>query len=380
MLAISGVLHAQMVEPVKWSVNVTKVSEKQANIVFTANIDPDWHLYSQHNPPGGSRPAVFSYESNDAYRLIGKPLEWPKYIIEYDDFWEKDEYYFKNTVTFTQQIEILKQEKFTVTGEIDAQACIEGRCTDAPYEFSIPIDGTQYTLEDDPSDSLVEDTIPTDTAAIDTASTNPTVSSNDDMDENDIAGSSLWTIFIIAFVSGLIAIFTPCVLPMIPMTVTFFLKGSDNKAKGRRQAFFFGASIIVIFTVLGSGLSIIFGPTLFQWLSTHWLPNIIFFLIFMIFAFSFFGMFEIRMPSGLINKSDQQADKGCLFGPFFMALTLVLVSFSCTVPIIGAVVVMLSNGEFLQPIVAMFGFGLAFAVPFTLFALFPRWLGNLPKS
>ncbi|MBN2727886.1 MAG: thioredoxin family protein [Bacteroidales bacterium] len=383
VLALSGMVQAQMLNPVKWTVSVQKISETEANIVCTATMDPGWHLYSQYVGEGGPLPTVLTFEPNSSYKLLGKPYEYPKAHVEYDQTFEMDVGSWAGSASFTQRIKLLKSEKFTITGIIEYMTCNEGSCIPLDYDLSVNVDGTQYSLEesgDESPDSIAVDSIPIDTITPDTAGTNATTNLGDDTDENDLANSSLWSIFIIAFLSGLIAIFTPCVLPMVPMTVTFFLKGSENKSKGRRQAFFFGFSIIVIFTVIGSGLSIIFGPTLFQWLSTHWLPNILFFLIFMIFAFSFFGMFEIKMPSGLINKSDQQADKGGLFGPFFMALTLVLVSFSCTVPIIGAVVVMLSNGEFLQPIVAMFGFGLAFAVPFTLFALFPRWLGNLPKS
>ena len=383
ILFLPSILFSQILNPVKWTVSVQKVSETEANIVCTASIDIEWHLYSQHIEPGGPLPTVFKFEPNSSYKLVGKPYEYPKAHVEYDETFEMDVGSWDGSASFTQRIKLLKSEEFTITGLIEYMTCNDGSCIPLEFDLSVNVDGTQYSLEesgDEDPDSIAVDSMPVDTIAPDTAGTNASSNLSDDTDENDLANTSLLSIFIIAFLGGLIAIFTPCVLPMIPMTVTFFLKGSENKSKGRRQAFFFGTSIIVIFTVIGSGLSIIFGPALFQTLSTHWIPNIIFFLIFMIFAFSFFGMFEIRMPSGLINKSDQQADKGGFFGPFFMALTLVLVSFSCTVPIIGAVVVMLSNGEFLQPIVAMFGFGLAFAVPFTVFALFPRWLGNLPKS
>lgn len=383
VLALSGMVQAQMLNPVKWTVSVQKVSETEANIVCTATMDPGWHLYSQYVGEGGPLPTALTFEPNSSYKLVGKPYEYPKAHVEYDETFKMDVGSWAGSASFTQRIKLLKSEKFTISGLIEYMTCNEGSCIPLDYDLSVNVDGTQYSLEesgDEDIDTIVADSMSIDTIAPDTAGTNATTDLGDDTDENDLANTSLWSIFIIAFLGGLIAIFTPCVLPMIPMTVTFFLKGSENKAKGRRQAFSFGASIILIFTVLGSGLSIIFGPALFQTLSTHWIPNVIFFLIFMIFAFSFFGMFEINMPSGLITKSDKQADKGGFFGPFFMALTLVLVSFSCTVPIIGLVVVMLSNGEFLQPIVAMFGFGLAFAVPFTVFALFPRWLGNLPKS
>ncbi|HEX7585203.1 MAG TPA: thioredoxin family protein, partial [Prolixibacteraceae bacterium] len=167
---------------------------------------------------------------------------------------------------------------------------------------------------------------------------------------------------------------------MIPMTVSFFMNSGGSKLKSRLYAAFYGLSIIAIYTVIGTLVSVIFGPGAANWLSTHWLPNLIFFAVFMLFAFSFFGMFEIVLPSWLVNKSDQQADRGGLMGSFFMALTLVLVSFSCTGPIVGAILVQSAGGQVLKPIVGMFGFSLAFALPFTLFALFPGWLNNLPKS
>ena len=199
---------------------------------------------------------------------------------------------------------------------------------------------------------------------------------------SDIQGkkSGLWGFFIIAFISGLVAILTPCVFPMIPMTVSFFMKDGEDKAKGRGQAILYGLSIIAIYTFIGSVLAVVAGPDIANWLSTHWLPNVLFFLIFVIFAASFFGMFEMTLPSWMVNKSDQAADKGGFLGPIFMALTLVLVSFSCTGPIVGTILVESAGGQVVKPIVGMFGFSLAFALPFTLFAFFPSLLANMPKS
>ena len=191
---------------------------------------------------------------------------------------------------------------------------------------------------------------------------------------------NLWMFLFFSFLAGLAAILTPCVFPMIPMTVSFFMKSGDTKLKSRLYASVYGISIIAIYTIVGTVVALIFGPDIANFLSTHWIPNLIFFLVFMIFAFSFFGMFEIVLPSWLVNKSDSQVDKGGFMGSFFMALTLVLVSFSCTGPIVGAILVESAGGAVLKPIVGMFGFSLAFALPFTLFALFPGWLSNLPKS
>jgi thiol:disulfide interchange protein len=206
--------------------------------------------------------------------------------------------------------------------------------------------------------------------------------SQDSFDTADITGrkASMWGFFILSFIGGLAAILTPCVFPMIPMTVSFFMKEGDEKAKGRGQAILYGISIIAIYTFIGSILAVVAGPDIANWLSTHWLPNILFFLIFVIFAASFFGWFEITLPHWMVNKSDQAADRGGFMGPIFMAMTLVLVSFSCTGPIVGTILVESAGGQVLKPIIGMLGFSLAFALPFTLFAFFPSMLSNLPKS
>ncbi|MBP6976830.1 MAG: thioredoxin family protein [Lentimicrobiaceae bacterium] len=191
---------------------------------------------------------------------------------------------------------------------------------------------------------------------------------------------SLFYFFLISILAGFIAILTPCVFPMIPMTVTFFMHDNESKKKARFQAIVYGVSIIAIYTIIGTVVAITLGPNFANFLSTHWLPNVLFFLIFMIFAASFLGAFELTLPSWLVTRSDKQADKGGITGAFFMALTLVLVSFSCTGPLVGAILVESAGGQILKPIVGMFGFALAFALPFTLFAFFPSWLANLPKS
>jgi len=193
---------------------------------------------------------------------------------------------------------------------------------------------------------------------------------------------SYWELMIEAFLWGIASLLTPCVFPMIPMTVTFFLKGAENKSKahGIRKATGYGLSIIGIYTLIGTIVAVTLGAAFANWLATHWIPNVLFFLIFMFFAASFLGMFEIRLPSGLINKSDQKADKGGFLGTFFMALTLVLVSFSCTGPIVGIILIKASQGAVIEPMLGMFAFSLAFALPFTLFAIFPSWLSKLPQS
>jgi thiol:disulfide interchange protein len=185
---------------------------------------------------------------------------------------------------------------------------------------------------------------------------------------------------LIAFLAGLAALLTPCVFPMIPMTVTFFTGRAKSRISGIRNAFIYGFSIIAIYTIAGTAVAAIQGPEFANWLSTHWLPNVFFFLIFIFFAFAFLGMFELTLPSGFVNKMDAKADKGGMTGIFFMAFTLVLVSFSCTGPIVGSILISSAGGELVKPILGMFAFSMAFAIPFTLFAIFPEWLNSLPKS
>jgi len=271
--------------------------------------------------------------------------------------------------------------------------CDDKRCLPpAEVDFSFQVRGNPAISTAVP----VRDTVAKDTAGINVAkaaSKPDTTGRAADIKEDHSAdmgtGKGLWAVFFLAFLAGLAAIITPCVFPMIPMTVSFFLKGSENRRKARFEATFYGFSIILIYTLPIAALIVIaslFGKgavaaDIFNWLSTHWLPNILFFLIFMVFAASFLGMFDIVLPSKLVNKMDARADKGGIWGPFFMAFVLVLVSFSCTGPIVGMVVVASSaGGKVIQPIIAMLGFSVAFALPFTLFAYFPAWLTRLPKS
>ena len=199
-------------------------------------------------------------------------------------------------------------------------------------------------------------------------------------EEKEEGGAFLLTFFLLSFGAGLAALLTPCVFPMIPMTVTYFTKSTGSRANGISQALLYGFSIIIIYTLIGTVFSLFFGADFANFLSTHWAPNLFFFAVFLLFALSFFGLFEIRLPNSFVNKIDAQSNKGGIFGIFFMAFTLVLVGFSCTGPIVGTILLQAANGETLKPLIGMFGFSLAFALPFTLFAIFPNWLKSLPKS
>lgn len=355
----------KIIEPVSWKFSAEKTSGRKFDLIFTATVEDGYHLYSVEKVEDGPLPTEFVFEEQNGFKLIGKAIEVTKPIKEYDKVFEQDIKFFNKTAVFKQSIELTSDaDVIDVVGEIQYMSCNDVSCialyTDIEYKFNGKADEQIISSNDLESDTNL----------------------NNDMGAVDITGknASLWGFFILSFLGGLAAILTPCVFPMIPMTVSFFMKEGADKAKGKLEAIIYGISIIAIYVFIGSVLAVIAGPEIANWLSTHWLPNILFFLIFVIFAFSFFGMFEITLPSWIVNKSDQKADKGGFLGPVFMALTLVLVSFSCTGPIVGTILVESAGGQILKPIVGMFGFSLAFALPFTMFAFFPSLLEGLPKS
>lgn len=371
LLFVSQVF-SQILEPVKWTFTSEKTTDSTANLYLTATIDKGWHIYSQTIVGEGPVPTSFAFEKSKDYQLVGKVYE-PKGHEEFDKGFEINVTYFEKSVTFVQSIKILTDKDFVVKGTLTFMACEKSCLPPADIDFSFNIKGyTKANVAKDTSSTGSNDSVPKvekDTAAA--------VISGDG--DSDITGknSTLWWFFLLAFGGGLLAILTPCVFPMIPMTVAYFMKSGK---KGKIQAFVYGISIILIYTLFGTLIALIFGEDFGNWLSTHWIPNVLFFLIFVIFAAAFFGYFEINMPSWAVNKSVAQEDRGGYLGIVFMALTLVLVSFSCTGPIVGTIVVEAAGGQFIKPIVGMLGFSLAFAIPFTLFALFPQWLEKLPKS
>ncbi len=358
LLGFSVQSKAQMVDPVTWSYSVQKVNDSIYELQFTAAIEPTWHMYSQHVPAGGPNATTFTLESSSSYTRIDSVIEVTRPEEEFDKMFNMKVAYFAVEAKFSQKIRVLNQEAFKITGTIDYQICDDHSCSLGDNEFEFNIEGSVAAKS---------------ASAIAMEADNNSTSSKE-------STRSLWKLFWIAFGSGLIALLTPCVFPMIPMTVSFFMHGEKSRRKSLFEAIFFGVSIVAIFAVIGTIVAVTFGPGIANFLSTHWIPNVAFFLIFLFFAAWFFGMFEINLPNWMISKSDLRADKGGLSGPFFMAFTTVLVSFSCTGPIVGTVLVQSAGGEILQPIVGMLGFGIAFALPFTLFAIFPSWLTSLPKS
>ncbi len=418
-LAFNITALSQILTPVKWSFSTKQINAGEVELIMKATIDKTWHLYSQDIKPNGPVPTTFTFESSKNYTLVGKVTE-PKAIEEFDPNFDMVLKYFADEAIFKQKIRVLTDKDFKIKGFLEFMCCDDKQClppNEVDFEFSIkgnpqatgsattstPSAGTSSNGTSTNGTSTNGTSNGTSTNGIttavvsgievstgsetDTAIVAEKTTVDTTIDETTVkeiaAGEkkedSLLTLFILSFLAGLAAILTPCVFPMIPMTVTFFLKEKD-KVKAKTQAFIYGLSIILIYTVIGTIVAVTLGANFANFLSTHWLPNVLFFLIFVFFAASFLGMFEITLPSWMINKSDAQADRGGIMGSFFMAFTLVLVSFSCTGPIVGAILVASAGGEVLMPIIGMLGFSLAFALPFTLFAFFPRWLNNMPKS
>jgi thiol:disulfide interchange protein DsbD len=373
---------AQIVEPVKWSSSVVKVSDTEIDLIITANIENNWHLYSQYTPDGGALPLVFTFKNQKGnYQLIGKTKEG-KYKKSFNEIFEIEEYYFQTSAKFTQRIKILNSKLKTISLLADGQACIDGKCvqTEGNLVFNLPEIKATEANSDLALDSVSK---PTDSVAkTETDTTKQTVApvKNSNNATPNKEEKSLWTIFFLAFLGGFAALLMPCIFPMIPMTVSFFTKQSKTKAEGIRNAIIYGLAIIAIYVLLGSLITGIFGAEALNELSTSVTFNLIFFALLVIFALSFLGAFEIVLPSSWATKIDSKADKGGIVGIFFMALALAVVSFSCTGPIVGTLLVESASKGGLAPIIGMLGFSIAIALPFMLFAMFPGWLNSMPKS
>ncbi|MEN8158235.1 MAG: cytochrome c biogenesis protein CcdA, partial [Bacteroidota bacterium] len=411
VMILSG--NAQMADPVEWTFTSEKTGEMEAELVFKATIDMPWHLYSAHLPEGGPIATTPYYNESSSYALVDDIVEVTKPHVTYDEGFKMELGTISGRAELRQKVRFSSAGTHTITGEIEFQVCDDATCLPPKLvDFSFTVTaGASATKAVDTETKRGSETVAeandtekesslaglivseegeesADAVAEGSASDSVAVEAGDAGADASVAGvpsmegeKSLWRFFWLAFGLGLLALLTPCVFPMIPMTVSFFMQGGDNRAKGVFRGLVFGFSIMAIYTALGVIVSISnVGPNAANALSTHWVPNLIFFALFIIFAFSFFGMFELVLPTSWTNKADSRADKGGLSGAFFMALTTVLVSFSCTGPIVGALLVEAAGGLALKPILGMFGFGLAFAIPFTLFAVFPSWLKGLPKS
>ena len=378
---------SQVLDPVKWSFKTQRTSQYEAELSFIAKVDKGWHLYSQHIPTGGPLPTVFVFNESTDYTLIGEASE-PKGVEEYDPNFEMNLKFFDGTVVFKQKIKILNSSAFAITGELEFMCCDDKRClppTGVDFDFQLEAwkpAVAEKEAEPTGTDAATTEVVPDGiTVGEEGQSGNVEVAVIESITESTPEESdSMWVFFVVALLAGFAGALTPCVYPMIPMTVTFFMSSSKSKTGAKANALFYGLSIIVIYTFIGVLVTVLFGSDSIKNISANWITNIIFFLLFTAFAASFFGLFEIVLPSKLTNKSDKQVDKGGLIGTFFMALTLVLVSFSCTAPFIGGILVEASSGSILKPTIGMFGFSIAFALPFTILAFFPSMLSKMPKS
>lgn len=361
----------------KWDFKTVKINDSISELQLRVKLGDGWHIYSQYTK-GTELPIVFEFEKSNDYQRIGKVVE-PKAIAEYDEYAKDTTKHFGGTVLFRQKIKVRSEKDFKVKGNVNFQLCEKGSCIppeDVAFSFDVKGNPKASQMTEVVSETATQTS--TQTQADVQTQTSTTIQAQETKKEDN----SMLMVFLISLGAGLLTLVTPCVFPMVPMTISFFMKGKKSKKQGLKEAFFFGGSIIFMFAVIGLVLTLLLGKDAMYLISTHWVPNMLFFIIFMLFAFSFFGMFEITLPSSWINKSDKNADKGGYLGAFFIALTTVLVSFSCTGPILGAALmgVASSSTNSLVFLISMIGFSIGFALPFTLLAMFPQMLSKMKSG
>jgi thiol:disulfide interchange protein len=373
---------AQLVDPVKWTTKIERKSPTNYILTFNGVIEKDWHMYSQFTPDGGALPLELVFKNKEGnYDLVGKAKESKTQTV-FNDVFGVNETYFEKNAKITQEIQVVNSKLPTIEVSLNYQVCKQVCVNlEKKFQFTIPkneIEENNITAVDTSRTQVKAPIIDTLKTKVDKNSQGEAKTEN--LSSGASPQRSFWSIFLIAFLSGFAALLTPCVFPMIPMTVSFFTKQSKTKAGGKRNAILYGISIIVIYVFLGLLVTWIFGADALNALSTNVWFNLIFFVLLVIFAASFLGAFEIMLPNSWANKVDKQADRGGVIGILFMALALAIVSFSCTGPIVGTLLVDAASKGGLAPVVGMFGFSLALALPFMLFAMFPGWMHSLPKS
>ena len=379
------VLQAQIKDPVKFKTEFNTLSDTEAEIVFTAAIDKGWHVYSTELGDGGPISATFNVDKTSGIELLGKLKPVGKEVATFDKLFEMKVRYFENTAKFIQKVK-LTGGAYEIEGYLEYGACDDESClppTEVPFKFSGVAKTANAAAAKAEQPEKKDASTGIQPAVASGELWKPVISELQALGEEHTQGDMSWIyIFVTGFLGGLLALFTPCVWPIIPMTVSFFLKRSKDKKKGIRDAWTYGASIVVIYVALGLAITLIFGASALNALSTNAIFNILFFLMLVVFAASFFGAFEITLPSKWSNAVDSKAESTTgLLSIFLMAFTLSLVSFSCTGPIIGFLLVQVSTtGSIVAPAIGMLGFAIALALPFTLFALFPSWLKSMPKS
>lgn len=414
LLMIAWAAEAQILTPVKWEIKLEDSDSSVKTLLFSAKLDNGWHLYDMNLPEGGPISTSFNYETLKGAKTVGSPVPSKKATTVYDEQFEMNLSWYAHEVSFTQKLEITNPKAFKVEGYVEFMACNDENCLPPDKEsfsFNQSNINAEKTLqamakvEDIPAEELADTVSVVEEVSEDVSVAKPNKTADTVGTSSSLVHSDLWEpvieelkafgdttvtaadtswlfIFFAGFLGGLIALLTPCVWPMIPMTVSFFLKRTKDRKKAIRDAVTYGVSIIVIYLVLGLLITGIFGASALNDLSTNAIFNIIFFLLLVLFAVSFFGAFEIVLPSSWTNKLDMKADSTTgIISIFFMSFTLVLVSFSCTGPIIGTLLVQAASmGSKVGPAIGMFGFALALSIPFSFFAVFPNMLQSMPKS
>ena len=396
LLLASSAAFAQILQPVTWSTSVRTLDAGKLELVATAKIDAGWHVYSQFIGADGPIPTAFTLPASKDLNTEG-PVREPKPIKEFDKNFGMELAYFSKKADFVIAAKRISNKAFTYTAEVEFMVCDDERCLPPDYVslvFKVPASAEPEMVDESKLNA------PTDQKPATTEAQEPTTAEGQEptgQPANDPAPGeaqeptqaegqeaeavNLWALFGAGMLGGFFALIMPCIFPMIPLTVSFFLKQSKSKADGVRKAILYGVSINVIYVVLGLLVTVVFGSDALNAMATNPWFNLAFFALFVVFAISFFGAFEITLPSSWVNKADDQSQRGGLLGIFFMAFTLALVSFSCTGPLIGQLLVATAvSGELLGPAIGMFGFSFALSLPFVLFAAFPGWLKGLPKS
>lgn len=365
-------------KPVQWTHRIEKIDSSRYQLIFELKVIKGWGTYSQYqeSPETAVKPIEFHYEDSSAIRFLGKNEESGHIKKGFDKVFEEEVVKITEEARFVQMVEIIHPGQ-AITGYVDGIVCDDVQCIPFDYDFSFTVPGLTTSVDKNAQASAPEKKV-LDQSVSSLQSSYSSVTSSCANEERKI-DTSLFLTFIFGFLGGLLALLTPCVFPLLPLTVSFFTKSSHNRATGIRNGVLYGLAIILIYVALGLMITSLFGETALNDLSTNWLANLLFFIIFVVFAFSFFGYYEITLPSSWSTKTDALGRSGNLLGIFFMAFTLAIVSFSCTGPIIGTALVSSATSK-VGPAVVMFGFSLALALPFGLFAAFPAWLQSLPRS
>lgn len=351
-LFLTVFVSGQIRNPVRWETHINRISTDTLELVFRASIESPWHMYGVNIPEGGPIATSVVFDSTGAFYSTGATSQMPEPEIIDDKIFNMQLELHSGDVVFSQKIVRYTDESFEVTGTVEYMTCSDMECVLGGYDFSFNLDGEGNLVSDE---ALAGDV-------------------------SQPAARSVFNTLLLSLLAGLGGLLTPCVYPMIPLTVAYFMRGNQNRKKAVAGALTFGLSIILIYTLIGVLVAVFKNPNAVNNVTTHWAVNMIFFLIFIALSLSFFGMYEITLPSGLANRVDRQADRGGYAGAFFMALAMVILSFSCTGPIVASLLIKASSGEVIEPVIGMAGFSLVFALPFTLFAIFPSWLEKLPKS